>query len=686
MLNRLLDRGWKRLLLLALIAALTYLPSALRLTYYRDDWYYAYDALVGPAGIFRALFASDRPARGPFFELYYALFGMTPLAYHLMMYFWRLVGGLAVLWLVHLVWPRPRFSSGASAVSAAGLAAGLLFSLYPGFTWWVSGIEYQPMVASAALMVLSLDFTLQALRVSSSLRRLGWVAAAILSGWTYLALVEYAAGIEVFRFLVIYLAVAPASVGAMGKRLTLALRRWLIYLIIPAGFFIWRFVIFSSQRKATNLGVQLGSLASDPISTGLRWLSNFVLSLVNVTLGAWVTPLMSNFFSNSLREIMLGLLLAIIAALAAWILLVSGQDRPGEEPAGAGWPAQAIWLGIAGIILGIIPVIVANREISFPNFSHYALPASLGLVLLIAGLATLISDLRARTAVLGVLVLLAALTHQGLGASALSEQRIISEFWQQMSWRAPSLAPGTTLMVYYPGLEYGDDTDIVWGPADYIYHPDRQVAIPVRAPVSALTIDNQSINDVILGHDSQDSLYRAHTMTLNYDRALILSQPASDACVHVIDGRWPMLSVSDDPVLQVLGAASQIEDVNASAAAPKPPALLFGPEPPHGWCYYFEKASLAGQQGDWNKVAELAGQVNKLGLHPNDQVEWMPFLQAAAYLGDTQQVKAISTRINTEKLYKQEACQALAAMGKYGYPLSAAMQSYADGLFCGGAQ
>jgi hypothetical protein len=62
----------------------------------------------------------------------------------------------------------------------------------------------------------------------------------------------------------------------------------------------------------------------------------------------------------------------------------------------------------------------------------------------------------------------------------------------------------------------------------------------------------------------------------------------------------------------------------------------------------------------------------------------MPFLQAQAYLGDLQQVKELSTRINTEKLYKQQACQNLAAMPSHGYPLSAAMESYVNDLFCGG--
>ncbi len=676
MMNRLIDRGWKRLLLFAFIAALTYLPSALRLTYYRDDWYYAYDALVGPAGVFRALFASDRPARGPFFEIYYALFGMSPLPYHLMMYAWRLVGGFGVVWLFSLLWPGRR---------QAGLAAGLLFTLYPGFTWWVAGIEYQPMVASAALMVWSLCFTLQGLRARTSIGRTAWVVAAIVSGWIYLALVEYAAGIEVMRFLVLYLSIQPNAIRGVASRLVAALRRWLIYLAIPAGFFIWRFLIFSSQRKATNLGLQLGGLITDPIQTGLHWLSDFVLSLINVTLGAWVIPLMSTLFSNPLRDVMLGLLLAILAAILGWFLLASPNDGTGGVMEARG-SIQAMWLGGAGLVVGIIPVVVANREITFPNFSHYALPASLGFALLVAGLASLISDPRVRGLALGAAVLVCAITHQGLGANAAGEERTISGFWQQMAWRAPSLAPGTTLLAYYPSLNYGDDTDIVWGPADYIYYASRQATLPVRVPISALTVDNQSMNDILLGHDSQESPYRAHTMTLNYNQVLILIQPAADACVHVIDGRWPVLSVGDDPALQLLAPASRIDGVNPLPDPATPPAFLFGPEPAHGWCYFFEKASLAGQQGNWSEVAALGVEAAKLGLHPNDQIEWMPFLQAAAYLGDMQQVKGISTRINSEKLYRQEACQDLTAMAKYGYPLSADMQTYVDGLFCGGAQ
>ena len=127
---------------------------------------------------------------------------------------------------------------------------------------------------------------------------------------------------------------------------------------------------------------------------------------------------------------------------------------------------------------------------------------------------------------------------------------------------------------------------------------------------------------------------------------------------------------------------SKIENIVTTAKAPIPPAYAFGAELPHEWCYYYQKADLARQQGDWKLVAKLGDEAQKLGLHPNDQVEWMPFLQAYAFLGDQKQVKGISTRINTESFYRQQACRILKDMSGHGYPLPPEMQNSVDELFC----
>jgi hypothetical protein len=81
-------------------------------------------------------------------------------------------------------------------------------------------------------------------------------------------------------------------------------------------------------------------------------------------------------------------------------------------------------------------------------------------------------------------------------------------------------------------------------------------------------------------------------------------------------------------------------------------------------------------------VARLGDEAQKSNLTPNDLVEWMPFLQAYAFLGNQNQVKGISTRINEEPFYRQLACRNLNAMTENGYPLSPEMQTYIEERFC----
>ena len=64
-----------------------------------------------------------------------------------------------------------------------------------------------------------------------------------------------------------------------------------------------------------------------------------------------------------------------------------------------------------------------------------------------------------------------------------------------------------------------------------------------------------------------------------------------------------------------------------------PPEWLFGPEPERTWCYYFEKADLARQTGDWEKVAKLGDKAFGMPLSPADSAEYMPFIEAYARLG-----------------------------------------------------
>ena len=75
---------------------------------------------------------------------------------------------------------------------------------------------------------------------------------------------------------------------------------------------------------------------------------------------------------------------------------------------------------------------------------------------------------------------------------------------------------------------------------------------------------------------------------------------------------------------------------------------IFGNEPQHTWCYYFEKASLAAQFGDWQTVNQLYAQVSKKAYTPHDGTEWTPFIQAAAHSGDWDLASQLTAKANAK--------------------------------------
>jgi hypothetical protein len=71
--------------------------------------------------------------------------------------------------------------------------------------------------------------------------------------------------------------------------------------------------------------------------------------------------------------------------------------------------------------------------------------------------------------------------------------------------------------------------------------------------------------------------------------------------------------------------------------APVPPDTdIFGPEPEHTWCYYFQKADLARQTQDWNEVLDLYQQAKQSGFFPENGAEYLPLIEAYVQTGNWQ--------------------------------------------------
>ena len=306
---------------LILVSALVYLPNVGKLTLYKDEWYFIHDASIAGPGVFINMFSIDRPARGIFFEIYYALFSYHALPYGIGAFIWRVIAIIGALWLFQLLWPRDR---------KVAFGAALLFAVYPGYLWWVSPIEYQPHMASLALEVFSIVFTLKAIQSSRPFVKAVYAASAILIGWAYIALVDYAIGMEIFRFLCVFLLVRREQnpkVVSFWKTGIQTVRTWLLYGIIPVGILIWREFFFTNTRKATDASLQLGMLISSPGSTAMNWLIHLFQSILNVSLFAWVSPFVDNFFDLRLRDVGISLFIMCIVLL----IVVMKEFLAGKE-------------------------------------------------------------------------------------------------------------------------------------------------------------------------------------------------------------------------------------------------------------------------------------------------------------------------------------------------------------------
>jgi hypothetical protein len=667
---------------IVIISGLVYLPSLAKATVYRDDWYYMMDRLMGGHGIFESMFQIDRPARAPLFEAYFQLFGTQPLPYHLSSYFWRLLGGLGAYWLFNLLWPKNR---------QACFYMALLFTLYPGYLRWMEGFEDQPQILSLFLMVFSIALTIKAITVQPLPAKIGYWLGAIITGCAYLALVDFAIGMEFFRLLCVVIVLLREQKDLPPlKKYFWIFRCWAPAILIPGVFLVWRMFIFHNQREATDVGLQLSFLANSPILTGLTWISNLFLSTVNTAFQAWVLPQFQQLFALRLTEIGIGILLALLAILLiylanAYLLRLDQQPASlGEpQPPPASWRSEAVVIGLAGVIAGLLAVTIANRYVTFESFSHYALPASLASACLIVGLLFYISDRRLRLIVISFLVGCALLTHYVYSMRVLAEERSISDFWHQVAWRAPGIRPGTSLLVNYPGVNYGEDIDAVAGPANYIYYPQETDQNPVNYPLSTLPQMRYTINNVLTGGSSPRS-YRTHTWSDNFDNILVISQPSRSSCVRFIDRRWPYYSTDDQYPILATGSRSKIDNVITDGEPPILDEKIFGPEPVHSWCYYFEKASLAVQQGDWQKAVDLGNEALDLGLHPIDRVEWMPFLQANAVMGNAEKFKTLHVKMDDIPFDRLQACNVLNLMQKDGLQFTAEIQGQISGQICQG--
>ena len=635
--------------LLVAISAIAYLPFIAHFSYFNDDWYEMFATGARGPMIFIDIFSVDRPARALLMIPLYILFGRNPFPYNVSAYLFRLFSGVSVLWSLRMVWPQQK---------RLAMLAALFYLIYPGFLSQPNAIDFQSHIAGLFFATFSMALTLKAVTTKNLSWRIFLSIISIFFGLAYLSQMEYYAGYEVVRFVLLFI-LAGQTEKSFLARLKRALLWYLPFIVVPLIFFTWRLFFFQDVRKQTDISLQLGSLITAPRHTLVVWGTALIQSMADVILLAWFVPF-DNFFSYlSYSDVLVSLCVALVAILIAWVSL---RRIPLDPLSEAGWQWENLCAGLVIVVGGLIPIIVANRSVDFSYLSRYSVISMFGAAMV---LAVFVDQLKKFGFQLGFILLLigiAVITHFDNGASSARSADSNNAFWWQVSWRIPQVKIGTTLVVHYPSGQAGEDY-AVWSPANMIYYPQSQSQKFIQPALNAALLNHDALNKIQSHQGVEFDARRGSIQTFkNYSDVLLITQPTPYSCIHVINGSQTELSSSEDERVMLIAPYSQIQDVITGMQFKTPPQFPFGSEPTRSWCYYYEKASYARQVGDWQTVVDLGDQAAKLHYAPQDLIEWMPFLQAYAHFGNQTRLTDLKRTIDADPFVAAQACRILTNM------------------------
>jgi len=639
---------WWGVILIFIISGIAYLPLVKDLGYLFDDWYLMYDMQVKDPSFFHEIFAIDRPGRAYAMIPLFSLFGFNVLPYHLTAFLFRFLGGICLFWTIRMLWKKRIFFA---------IVTGLLFTIYPGFLSQPNAIDYQSHLLGLFFALLSVALTVKSILVTEKSKKTLFAIASVLTGWGYLSQMEYFIGIEVFRFACILILIWRVENVSVRQKFFAFIKTSMPFLLIAAGFLIWRLFFFESERRATDIGLQVSQAFTNPLII-LWWLNFLVQDFFTVTLVAWNLPMYQLAFPMRLRDMLNAIALALLAIAILWFIMrwVGENESEAETDTKSRMRRETLLISLLSIAGGLIPVILVNRHVTLPEYSRYSLIASVGAIMLLVLLFENISQRNIQKTVLSLFVAIAILTHYGNAMRYVNETAATRNFWWQVSWRAPMIQEGVTLIASYPQGALAEDY-FIWGPANFIYYPEKQNTNPVVIKLPAAVLTRDAINKITTNGGVETPLRRGNYLERDFGNVLLIIQSSPNGCVRFINGDAPELSANDEERLILIAPHSKLENVLATETqSPVVPKYVFGEEPERGWCYYYQKADLARQRGEWEQIPNLLEQALDQGYYPEDALEWMPFFQAYAVTSDVEKMRSTLKLIALNRPLSLQTC------------------------------
>ena len=610
------------ILLIFLTTAITYGVRIPQLGYYHDDWYVLWSGQVRGAASIIPLFSTDRPYMGVIYSYVYRLLGDSIVGWHLYALLWRFIGALAFFWILRLLWPQQKYITTLMTV---------LFVVYPGFLSQPNANTKQNHLYGFGTALLSIALMLQAMKTNVRAWKVTFSILSVILAANYLFIYEYMIGFEATRLLLLGYVLLQDGYRKVRPLLWEVFKRFLPYLFVIAGFLYWRVFIFEGSRNATDVSRLAADYLNNLRYMSLRLILETVTDFLDTTIFAWFVQPYQLFSTTRYSNLGSAVLIAAIIIALSLLYTFLFNRWWGDEYNETESPRlmnEFLWLGALITLFAVFPVILSGRQVELGDaYKSYGLHPIGGVVLFVSGIILMFQAKFRR-------LILIALIGISVSTQILNTDYWIQfwdyqqEAWWQLTWRAPDIKDDAMVVAYLPeGFRLQQDYEM-WGPINLIYNPEPAEVPAIKAEV--LTSDT-AFN--ILKGEIIDNRMRDMKMHRDFGNLLLISYPSSSSCIHVIDGTMPVYSEYDPLIVQQVGGFSRIDQIIPSGTSPIPPAAIFGSEPEHDWCFYYQKASLARQAGDWDEIGKLYDKVISLELEPKDAAEVIPFFEGLVNLG-----------------------------------------------------
>lgn len=617
---------------LLVICFLSYGITLGKVGFFLDDWYIIWTYRTFGAAKFIEFFEGDRPLFSYVYRFFIPIFKDSALAWQVFAIFTKWLSAVALWVLLKMLMPQRKWLT---------YAVVALFIVYPGFKFHYFSVMKSQGYALFAIYILSHIFMVLAVRNPN--KRLLFTGAAIISQIIGIAPQEYYYGFELVRPVVLFLSL-PENVKDLKPRIWQSFKFWIPYLIVLAGFTLFR--VSQSNLYSYQIGF-LDQFKLDPFQSILTFGTNIANGFFESSINVWILLIKNLVETEEALNLLSRLGLIVLGGLVSLYFLHRAHEHQQDSTS---WKQNLILIGL-GLFVAVaamIPFLGGGFTVGLDwHNNRFLSPVSIGVSLFIVALIELtVRKKQIKLILLALIIGLSIEANYVNGLAFINAWNQQTNFFTQLTWRAPQIKPGTVLIT--PDVPFGQyfSGPSLTAPLNMIYAPDlSENPIPYQLMLAG-TPQMDDMPDLI-PDQKIDRTSRVFNFIGNTSNMIAFYQPLQ-GCLQILSSDTDLQSFESNryaEMWQKLIALSDLSLIDTKAQSVLIPSEFFGEVSTDTWCYHFQRAALAEQEESWELVVEEYNLAEQAGFTAISTREWLPLIRALIVLDETDSALEVSSRI-----------------------------------------